>query len=370
MKYIFFVEENIRLSYTEIRAGHWAQVPLPAYATEVLHWTQAWLEGEAHFTLHSSGTTGNPKPLLLHRSQLEASAHMGMHFFQIPRNLPLFLCLSVQHIAGIMQTIRALLCGNNLHVLPAQRKALQHLPTGRRYGLISLVPLQIQEALRTGSLSSLEQCHTVLVGGAPLFPSTEKALEGLKTRIYHSYGMSETAAHVALRRLHAPAAAYFEALPGVRLSRNKAGCLQIKAPATHYRLIETQDLVHMQSKGRFRWLGRADALINSGGLKLHLDELDRQLGDRWMQAAATEKQGFAFGLPDEQLGERLTWFVEQLPEERQLQRFYQSLKDLPKYHAPKSICVVNPFVLTESGKIDKKKTAQGPFKEIPVQRLT
>ena len=369
MKYIFFVEEQVRVPYAALRQEQWRKLQLPSYAVEVLQFASAWCQSEAHFTLYSSGTTGSPKPLLLHRSQLEASAGMGMDFFRIPVALPLLLCLSVRHIAGIMQVVRALSYGHSLHVLQVKRRALQGLQAGRRYGLVSVVPLQLHEASKNGYLSRLEQCHTVLVGGAPLFPSTEKELASLQTYIYHSYGMSETAAHVALRRLHTPTRPYFEAMSGVHLSRSEAGCLEIKSPTTQYRSIHTRDLVEMQGRGRFIWLGRADTVINSGGIKLHLDELDRQICDLWLQAHGTAEASscFAFGVPDEALGERLVWFVEQAPSQEVQTRFVSSLQTLPSHHAPKSLHIVSPFVLTASGKIDKRATAQQSFREIKLQ---
>ena len=353
------------MPYVSLRNESWQKLSLPPYATEVLQLVAAWSQGEAYFTLQTSGSTGKPKPILLHRKQLEISARMGMDFFQVPDTLPLLLCLSVQHIAGVMQVVRALVYGHNLHVLKVGRTALQLMQPGRRYGLISVVPLQLQEAVRKGCLSCLEQCHTVLVGGAALFPSTEKALSALKTRTYHSYGMSETAAHVALRRLHAPTSPYFVRMKGVYLSCSKTGCLQIRSPSTNHRITQTQDLVQMQGKGRFKWLGRADAVINSGGVKLHLDELDRELGDRWLEANEGKNTGgyFSYGLPDEVLGQRLVWFVEQAPSLQVRTYFLNSLKSMPPYHTPKSICVVAPFILTASGKIDKIATCVQNFQE-------
>ena len=337
---------------------------MPEYAQEIARWASSWLQGEQYFTLHTSGMTGRPKPFVLHRTQLEESARLGMSFLGIPRCLPLVNSLPITHIAGIMQMVRALVYGHDIHVFKPSRDCLSKLHRGQRYGLIALVPLQIQAALRGGFLPRLEQLHTVLIGGAALFPSTEQAIEGLRTRIYHSFGLTETVAHVALRRLHRPAQKYFEALPGVQLRRNKEGCLHIRTPATKYKNIDTQDVIEMKGKGRFVWIGRADSVINSGGVKLYLDELDRQIGDCWLRAVMPSDAYFAYGLPDEELGERLVWFVEQPPTDKQVQCFREHLSQLPLYHRPKSICVSSNFILSPSSKVDKKATAQQPFKQI------
>ena len=364
MRYIFFVEERLSFSFSALREEKWREADLPDYAVEVVRWVTAWLQGEEHVTLQTSGSMGSPQPMMLHRSQLEVSARLGMEVFGVPRVLPLVGCLSVRHIAGVMQLVRALTYGHAVHVLRPARDCLRGLERGRRYGLVALVPLQVQAALRGGYLSALEQFHTVVVGGAALFPSTEQALEGLGTRVYHSYGLTESVAHVALRRLHRPARAYFEALPGVQLRRNQQGCLHIRTPATKYQDIHTQDLVEMKGRGRFLWLGRADAVINSGGVTLYLDELDRQIGDCWLQSGAGSGSYFAYGLPDDELGERLVWFVEHLPAPEVCARFKANLGKLIAYHRPKSICVSEAFVLTRSAKVDKKSTLGSAFREI------
>ena len=364
MQALFFLESGVTLPYYLLRKK---PVPdlrtYPDYVQHVVNFVVAWLHNESHFTLYTSGSTGKQKPLLIHRKQLIISACMGMDFFRIPTALPLVLCLSVGHIAGMLQVVRALVYGHSLHVLPLQRTALLSLKGGRRYGLLSLVPLQLQAVIKDNGFL-LNQCHTVLVGGGPLTNTTQNRLSQLHTRVYHSYGLTETVAHVALRRLHAPVQPYFEALPGVYIKKHVNGCLEVKSPATH-RLVRTHDMVDMHGKRCFAWLGRADAVINSGGIKLYLDKLHIEITACWLQAGAHEDNNyFAYGLPDKQLGEKLVWFVEKMPTQKLIKAFKTQLQSLPLYHTPKSICVTDAFAMTSSGKVDKKNTAKHAFKEV------
>ena len=69
---LWFGEQQF--SAETILAGNWGNVS--AYAQQTLAFCQRWLRGDSSFTLHTSGSTGEPKPIELHRSQMEASARL------------------------------------------------------------------------------------------------------------------------------------------------------------------------------------------------------------------------------------------------------------------------------------------------------
>ena len=343
---------------------------LPKYVQDTYRFARAWLQKQPYFSLRTSGSTGSPKLLRLQRSQLKISAQIGMDVFKIPAGLPLLLCLSVEHIAGMMQVVRAIEHGHHLHVLEAERYVLKRWKLGRRYGLVSLIPLQLQ-VLTAPDFEQLLQCHTVLLGGGPLSEPTEAKLRRLPTHIYHSYGMSESAAHVALRRIAPSFSLYFEALPSINLSQMKNGCLQISSPTTNHRPLQTQDLVSMKSRTSFVWLGRSDAIINSGGIKLNINTLEEQVSRLWEQSfGSNAAPAFAYSLPDDTLGQRFVWFSEQRPSNQILSAFIDRLKELPLYHAPRSLCIPKHFATTHSGKLDKKHTATKILQEIPLSKAS
>ena len=364
MKYtksISFPAEKVSLQPHEVLEGHWKK-HLPSYAAEVLSIVEAWLQGETHFTLYSSGSSGTAQPFLFHKTQAIASAKISMSFLKWPLHLPFFLCLSTKHVGGFMQVVRALCYNHSLEVASPLSYALAHMTRGKRFALLSTVPLQLHRAIQKALLHHIEQSHVVIIGGAPINLLTEKALHALHTRIYHSYGMTETLSHIALRRLHAPTKSYFEALPSITLLPQSDGTLGVRSPVNNYCLLRTPDKVQMAGKNRFIWEGRTDHVINSGGIKLPLHPIDRLIETYFLEIEETQRPVtlfFSWGLSDEALGEKLVLFSEEVfsKELRQTLRLLLS-KKLSKYHVPKEICVISPFVFTSSGKIDKIHTTQ------------
>ena len=348
---------------------------------EVLKAVHNWLNSQEQWRVHSSGSTGVPKAIPLNGAQLAYNAHKGMEFMQIHAEeagcFP--LCLSVMHIGGLMQVVRALIRQGDLLVLPVKKNALAYLPTSCKYSLLSLVPAQLEEAKRTSKgllwmYSGDLSFHAILIGGAPLAKETEEEIKEIKNKdylrggVYHSYGMSETAGHVALRRIDLPSSQYYHALGDAYFRKNEEGCLVVSGSATRNHVIETQDRVNLLDKTRFKWLGRKDAVVNTGGRKLSLDELEPKIQACWQEAVGKGTQGFALGLTDEILGERLVWVVEApLTEEKRLD-FKQVLQQrLPQpYLCPRSVCIVPSFYLTFSGKIDKRATLKNAHKEVPL----
>ena len=261
----------------------------------------------------------------------------------------------------MMQVIRALYYNQSIEVVSPSAHALLHVPKGKRFALLSAVPLQLHRAMQEGFLKNIEQSDCVVIGGAPISLLLEKAVQNFRSRIYHSYGMTETLSHVALRQLHMPAQSYFQALPSIQFFPQSDGTLSIRSPVNHYRLVRTPDHVKMSGKNCFIWTGRADRVINSGGIKLHLHSIDHLIEQYFLEIEEKERPTtlfFSWGLSDEVLGEKLVLFSESTlnKELRQTLRLLLS-KKFSKYYVPKEICVVSPFLFTSSGKIDKIRTA-------------
>jgi O-succinylbenzoic acid--CoA ligase len=110
--------------------------------------------------------------------------------------------------------------------------------------------------------------------------------------------------------------------------------------------------------GRFRWLGRADNVVNSGGVKLHPEEIERKLNTVWF-AQGLERDYFTLGLRDDKLGEKLVLIVEGEPITAQdLSRIQAEMhKALSPYEVPREIHFVPAFIRTETGKVRRKQTA-------------
>jgi O-succinylbenzoic acid--CoA ligase len=150
----------------------------------------------------------------------------------------------------------------------------------------------------------LEQMGTILIGGGPIAPATEAILAERRMQAYHSFAMTETLSHFALRKLGCDIE--YKALPGVQLSTDIQGRLRVKCPWATEPELQTNDIVAMTSTNRFRWLGRADFVINSGAVKVLPEQVEEFLS-AWIDVP------FAIvGLPDAEWGQRAVLVLERV----------------------------------------------------------
>ena len=166
--------------------------------------------------------------------------------------------------------------------------------------------------------------------------------------------MTETASHVALRRLNGMEPSQnFKALPGIKLGTDERGCLTISGDVTNQETIVTNDQVQLLDEVTFEWLGRADFVINSGGVKIQAEKVERVLETALAQMGLIVNS-FISALPDEKLGEKVVVVIEHQPLDKilesQLRDVLQSL--LSRYEVPKLILYLPEFKRTPSGKTD------------------
>ena len=90
--------------------------------------------------------------------------------------------------------------------------------------------------------------------------------------------MTETLSHIAMRRLSGKdASEWYTPMPGVSLSQDQDGCLIINTPALNSETLITNDIAELRKDGTFRIIGRRDNVICSGGVKLQIEEIEREL---------------------------------------------------------------------------------------------
>ncbi|WP_420152463.1 AMP-binding protein [Siphonobacter sp.] len=341
-----------------------AALPLPEpqteYEAQALHFCQQWLSGQSHFQLQTSGSTGTPKVITLTRAQMQASARLTAETFQLQPGDRALCCLNVHYIAGVMMLVRTLECGLRTFLT---EPSSDPLPTAVPLDFAAFVPLQLQHLLEkpSASVPQLNQMKAIIIGGAAVSQALHTALQIIQAPVYATYGMTETVSHIAIRRLNGTEQSdYFQALPGVVLGLDDRDCLHITAAASNFERIQTNDVVEMQDGGRFRILGRADHIINSGGIKIQLEEVERWV-EPILQDYYPGKRFFAWGFPDERLGQALTLVIEAeslAPEQNQ--ELLQQLKNqLPAYKSPRSLRTVQAFQHTPTEKVDKRATVQG-----------
>ena len=313
-----------------------------------------WHNDNRYVRVHTSGSTGAPKAMLVEKRRMEASARITCQFLGLKTGDSALLCLPLDYIAGKMMVVRALTCGLQLVAVP---------PTGtpKWSGTIdfaAMVPMQVWNLLQQEEgRERLMQIRHLIIGGGSIDPALAATLANFPNNIWSTYGMTETLSHIALRRINGPEASdYYTPLPGVSLSQDEEGCLIINAPAVHDGPLVTNDIAEMGRKeasalssaerGPFRILGRRDNVICSGGIKIQIEEVERRLQPHFKAPFCITKR------EDPRLGEAVVL----LTEDRDIatQKMICE-KELPRYWQPRHYIRVKRIPMTETGKIARKE---------------
>jgi O-succinylbenzoic acid--CoA ligase len=167
-----------------------------------LHLIERWYEGDESFTFYSSGSTGTPKPVVLKREFLIASAKRTIQLFSISSNDTLLLALNTSFMGGMMMVIRAIIAQCNLIYIPPNKLNSDILRKLPEIKLASFVPVQVNDLL-SQKINPFVKIRNILLGGAPISSDLENKIHELESYslFYHTYGMTETASHVAIRDL-------------------------------------------------------------------------------------------------------------------------------------------------------------------------
>lgn len=331
-----------------------------AEAAAALDFCRRWLAGQTNFEIHTSGSTGVPKRIVLHRRQMIASARRTGTALSLQAGMRALVCLSANYIAGQMMLVRGLELGLHLTVVhPSRRPLAAPADTEAPFDFAAMVPLQLQATLNSTPTERqlLDKMQAVLIGGAPVKPALLAQCQAVAAPLYHTYGMTETVSHVALRRLNGPQPDdCFVALPGVELGLDERGCLTIRADVTAGKTIITNDLVELHGQGRFTWRGRIDNVINTGGVKVQLEDVERAIEHSLPRLDLAERRFCVGALPDDDLGQRLVAVVEGAPftatQTDQLRAAVQA--QVGRYATPKQIAYLPQLPETRSGKIDRQ----------------
>lgn len=346
------------------------RAPCHDYAQRVLQFCQQWLCGQETFTLHTSGSTGQPKTILLTRAQMVTSAHWTGQALGLQAGDHALVCLSATYIAGMMMLVRGFELGLHLTVIDPVSSPLAAFTPPAHFDFTAMVPLQLQETLHgpAHARALLDGMKGVLIGGAPVSVALEAQLQTVQAPLYHTYGMTETVSHIALRRLNGPhRSTDFTPFREVGLGVDARGCLTITSTLTRGETLYTNDLVTLHPDGSFRWLGRIDNVVNSGGVKVHIEQVERVLEAWLLHYRAGEYahcRFFVGALPHTRLGQEVVVLFEDTASTDETTRAAEvttalrvALRPvLAPYAIPRQAYFVPKFLETPTGKIDRGAT--------------
>lgn len=245
------------------------------FEQSVAAFRQEWQSEAPEVEVSTSGSTGVPKRMRAEKARMRASAQATCQFLGLQRGDTALLCMSVQYIAGKMMIVRAEECGLLLTLTPPSGHPFRGLEE-RTFHFVAMTPMQVYDTLQVPAESeALRRVRHLLIGGGAIDARLSAALSTFPHAVWSSYGMTETLSHIALRRLNGPQATeWYTPLPGVSLQLGQDDALVIQAPRVCSEVLHTHDIAEMDSQGRFRILGRTDNVINSGGIKLQIEEVE------------------------------------------------------------------------------------------------
>ena len=308
-----------------------------------------WLDEKTYVIVSTSGSTGKPKQILLDKQSMVHSALATGDFFGIKSGDTALQCLPSNFIAGKMMLVRAMILGLSLDLVAPTSNPLKNLQ--KKYDFCAMVPLQVEN-----SLESLHQINTLIVGGAPASSALIERLQTVSTKIFATYGMTETITHIAakpLNHLSKGKTVNYQTLPNIHIDTDDRNCLIIDAPRLAKEKIITNDVVEIISQTEFNWLGRHDNVINSGGIKLHPEQIEEKL------SPFINVRYFVTAIDDAQLGKKLILLVEDTTQSIDTTQLLKTIKDagkFSKFEIPKTIFTLENFTETNTGKVQRTKT--------------
>lgn len=310
-----------------------------------------WLDsgGSADpYVIQTSGSSGEPKKVLLSRAALLASATATQKRLGGPGQW--LLALPVTAVAGLQVLVRSVLAGTKPVILDEHDSfaaAVGALNHSRKY--TALVPTQLHRLLREGHGDLLREFDAILIGGAGVSPAllANAKAEGLK--IVRTYGMTETSGGCV-----------YDGVPldGVEVELAQDGRIKIAGPVLFEGYVGqpqtdkwfvTEDLGEFNEDGNLRVIGRVDDVVISGGVNVALPAVTN---------AVLEVPGVidaqAFGIPDEEWGTKV---VAAVVGDVELDAVRAGLEQfgLPRSWAPQLLLHLADLPKLSSGKTDRQK---------------
>jgi len=333
--------QSKRISDHLVVKGH----PLYQWQETILSFLNDWKnESKSILKVSTSGTTGIPKRIFFKKEYMYECAKRTAYLLNITSSgIKGLLCLHPESIASKMFLIRAIIFRWNIYCIPPSSNPLRNIKG--YFDIVSMVPIQVYY-----SLKNLERIRILLIGGAPISKYLEKKLQNISTICYSTYGMTETLGHIALKKINGlDKTDYYESLKDVSIGIDNRNCLRIFYPYCMDTLIQTNDIVHLISENRFNWIGRFDHVINSGGIKIIPELVEKEI----FPFIPHRRRFFVSSIPDTILGERIILIIEgptftvRIPKSIFIEK--------KRFYKPKNVFFVEHFIENYLGKLKIKE---------------
>ncbi len=320
-----------------------------------------------------TGGTGGVLRFARHDEQTLGAAVRGFVEHFGVRQVNVLDVLPAHHVSGLMARIRCAETGGKR--VAWTWKQLEagdwpELPTEGEGWYLSLVPTQLQRLLASASsVERLKKFRAVFLGGGPLWPELVDAAAVAGVPVSICYGMTETAAMVTAQRMEDFAAGdrgcgramaharveIVDEVTGAILPQGATGLVRIAGEAifrgywpeaTEERALLTEDLGRLDAQGRLTILGRRDAVIITGGKKVHPAEVEAVL-----RASGAFDDVAVIGVPDLEWGQVVVACYPLRAEKLDTEKVEAALEGLVAYKRPKYFLAISSWPRNAQGKI-------------------
>ncbi|MCQ4141201.1 AMP-binding protein [Chryseobacterium sp. EO14] len=317
------------------------------FEIRVKNFLNEWFSDSDTVKVQTSGSTGTPKVFDIEKSRMMNSAEMTCNFLGLQEGDTALICLPVEYISGKMMVVRSMMRKLKLIVAAPSVKPVETLD--RKIDFCAMTPLQVEN-----SLDQLNLIKNLIIGGAAVSEDLKnKMQETLKksdseTYIFETYGMSETLSHIGLKQILPEPEEYFTVFENVEISLDERNCLRIYAPKLNPDILQTNDLVEIKNGKQFKFLGRIDNVINSGGAKIFPEQLEA------LVKKEIPNEVVFLGIDDVSLSQKLIAVLEGEKSDDLIKKI-REIQFEKSFHKPKEIVFVEKIPRTPNGKISRKE---------------
>lgn len=250
---------------------------------EFKEFLEEWHGAAPYIIARTSGSTGEPKVIRLDKEFVRQSAMRTNRFFKIDGNSRLHSCVAADYIGGKMMAVRAEISGGHLTWEKPSNSPMEMVGKNEIIDLLAVVPSQMIHIL--DNMDNMPSIKAVIIGGSAINPLLYQRICESGLNAYETYGMTETASHVALRKIEKAngvgnfgeitSTEWFETLEGISVKKDERGCLVIVFDSGE-RFV-TNDLAEVSDHRHFKITGRYDHIIITGGKKVNPYEVEKKL---------------------------------------------------------------------------------------------
>ena len=337
--------------------------------------------------IHSSGTSGRPKGVVLTYGNLYQSALSSAYRLGVLPDDRWLCVLPLYHVGGLSIILRALLYGTAVELMPTSQfnaDAVNQALSQRPITMVSLAPTMLRRLLDARREAWNPKLRLALLGGEA--PSAELLARSLEAGIpiATTYGLSEAASQVATAtpqqvrqkplsvgkpllftqvrivdeqgRDAAPKVLGEVLVKGPTVMRGYDGDPTATRRALRSGWLHTGDIGYLDEDGDLYIHQRRADLIITGGENVYPREVENAL-----RRHPQIEEAVVVGLTDTEWGQRVVAAVKVKPgaalSSEEIMRFAR--QEIAAYKIPRQIRLVKAFPRTASGKIQRQAVRKG-----------